>query len=86
MKGMLIVYYLFVFIIRIIVELSFIQDSKLYNELFSSGYLFFGILTIIILTISICIISLIIGLIKKDKSLILINLVALIINLSLILN
>ncbi|MCG9780730.1 hypothetical protein [Photobacterium damselae] len=86
MKGMLISYYVFIGIIRILAELSFIQESTFYNQLFSSGYLFFGILLVVIITLSICIIGLIIGLIKKDKTLILINLIALIINLLLMLN
>ncbi len=86
MKGMLISYYVFIGIIRTLTELSFIQESTLYNQLFSSGYLFFGILLVIIITLSICITSLSIGMIKKDKTLILINLIALIINLLLMLN
>lgn len=86
MKGMLISYYVFIGIIRTLAELSFIQESTLYNQLFSSGYLFFGILLVIIITLSICITSLSIGMIKKDKTLILINLIALIINLLLMLN
>ncbi len=86
MKGMLISYYVLIGIIRTLAELSFIQESTLYNQLFSSGYLFFGILLVIIITLSICITSLSIGLIKKDKTLILINLIALIINLLLMLN